>query len=141
MKQQIHFITLGVDDLTNMKGWYRKKFGWETLKDSEEIVFFKLNGIILSLFPANELAKDATIEQDGNGFKKFTLAICLKSEQEVNQTFISLQEKGVRIVKEPEKVFWGGYSGYIADPENNYWEIAYNPFLEFEKEGNILTHR
>lgn len=124
-----------------MKNWYKEKFGWKALKDSEDIVFFKLNGLILSLFPALELAKDATIEQSGQGFKKFTLAVCLKSEEEVNRTFENLREKSVTIIKEPEKVFWGGYSGYIADPENNYWEIAYNPFLEFDNEGNVVTHK
>ena len=141
MKQQLHFITLGVDDLPKMSAWYKEKFGWETLKDSDEIVFFKLNGLILSLFPADELAKDAAIEQNEQGFKKFTLAVCLSSEEEVDRTFEALEKEGVHIVKAPAKAFWGGYSGYIADPENNYWEIAYNPFLELDNNGNVITHK
>lgn len=140
MKQQLHFITLGVRDLEKMKDWYKNVFDWTPMKEEKEIVFFKLNGFMLSLFPVHELAKDIGIQDDGKGFKHFTLAINLRSEDEVNATFEELRKKGVTIIKNPEKVFWGGYSGYIADIENNYWEIAYNPFLEFDKDGNVKGH-
>ncbi|MEK7847009.1 MAG: VOC family protein [Nitrospinota bacterium] len=133
--------TLGVDDLDKVKKFYQKKFEWTPLKDSDGIVFFKLNGFILGLFPNNELAKDAGVPDDGRGFKRFTLAINFKTEQEVDKAFDDLKQKGVKIIKAPEKVFWGGYRGYIADIENNLWEIAYNPFLELDSEGNVVTHK
>lgn len=141
MKQQLHFVTIGVKDLKKMAAWYKEKFGWKPLKEEGDIVFFNLNGFILGLFPASELADDIGIKQDGKGFKRFTMAFCLRSEDEVNQTFKDLRKNGVSIIKEPARVFWGGYSGYIADIEDNYWEIAYNPFLEFDKEGNVKTHQ
>ena len=141
MKQQISFLTIGVNDLDKMKNFYKEKFEWTTIKDSDDIAFFKLNGFILGLFPANELAEDAGVPQDGQGFKRFALAINFNSEEEVNKAFDELRHKGVKIIKEPEKVFWGGYRGYIADIEDNYWEFAYNPFLELDKEGNVMTHK
>src|SRR3972149_9712940 len=141
MKQLLNFITLGVDDLDKVKKFYQEKFGWTPLKDSDGISFFKLNGFILGLFPNNELAKDAGVPDDGRGFKRFTLAINFKTEQEVDKAFDDLKQKGVKIIKAPEKVFWGGYRGYIADIENNLWEIAYNPFLELDSEGNVVTHK
>ncbi|HLA50519.1 MAG TPA: VOC family protein [Thermodesulfovibrionia bacterium] len=141
MKQLLNFITLGVDDLDKVKKFYQEKFGWTPLKDSDGIAFFKLNGFILGLFPNNELAKDAGVPDDGRGFKRFTLAINFKTEQEVDKAFDDLKQKGVKIIKAPEKVFWGGYRGYIADIENNLWEIAYNPFLELDSEGNVVTHK
>jgi hypothetical protein len=67
------------------------------------ISFFLLNGFILGLFPADELAKDIGIEPGGTGFKSFTLAVNFSSEEEVNQTFEQLKLKGVQIVKSPEK--------------------------------------
>ncbi len=140
MKQLLSFLTIGVNDLERMKDFYKDKFTWTPFKEDGGIVFFKLNGFILGLFPADELAKDIGIEQDGMGFKRFALAINCRTQQEVDQTFDSLRRKGVTIVKEPGKVFWGGYSGYIADIENNYWEIAYNPFLEFDQDGNVVSH-
>ncbi len=96
-----------------------------------------LNGIYLACYKRDKLAEDAEMSPEGNGFKAFTLAFNTRSEEEVNELFGYFEEKGVSIIKKPEKVFWGGYSGYIADPDDNLWEIAYNPFVEIDAEGNI----
>jgi uncharacterized glyoxalase superfamily protein PhnB len=110
------------------------------MKDENGIVFFQLNGFILGLFPADELAADIGVTQDGSGFKKFSLAINFNSEKEVDEVIEDLKKKGVKIIKEPQKVFWGGYHAYITDPEDNYWELAYNPFLKIDKDGNVISH-
>ncbi|MCC6460780.1 MAG: VOC family protein [Saprospiraceae bacterium] len=141
MEQRLSFITLGVQDLDRMKRWYTEVFGWTPLKNSDGIVFFRLNGCILGLFPAHELAEDIGVPAAGQGFKRFTLAVCYRSEEAVDAVFAALRQKGARIVLEPERVFWGGYRGYIADLEDNYWEIACNPFLDLDAEGNVMTHR
>ncbi len=141
MKQLTHFITIGVNDLDKVRQFYVDKFNWQPLNDSKDIVFFKLNGFILSLFPAGELAKDASVPGDRSGFKGFTLSINLNSEEEVNDAFRELRSKGVNIIKEPQKAFWGGYSGYIEDIEHNLWELAYNPFLVLNKDGSVITHK
>jgi uncharacterized protein len=141
MEQRLSFITLGVKDLDKLKQFYIEKFGWAPLNDSGGIVFFKLNGFILALFPADELAADAGIAQDGKGFKRFSLSINYKSEKEVDEVFKALKNSGVDIVKAPQKASWGGYSSYVADPEGNLWEIAFNPFLEIDKTGNIIAHQ
>ena len=138
MEQRITFITLGVTDLERMKTWYQQCFGWQPVKDDVGICFFKLNGIILGLYPAVELADDIGIIPSGTGFKRFALAINQRSEAEVDDCFAALRAKGVRIIREPERVFWGGYRGYIADPEDNYWEIACNPYLPLDGKGNVI---
>lgn len=140
MEQRLSFITLGVSDLEEMKRFYIDKFGWKPLKESDGIVFFKLNGFILSLFPADELAEDAGIISNGQGFKRYTLAINFNSPQEVDKVFNELKAKGVEIIKPPEKVFWGGYRGYVEDIEQNLWEIAHNPFLGLDDTGNVISH-
>lgn len=130
MEQRITIITLGVKDLDTSIDFYENKFGWvRSEMSNKDVVFFQLNGIYLSLYSKTELAKDATIDVTGNGFKGFTLSYNTASEKEVDDLIHFLKSKGVRIVKEPEKVFWGGYSSYIADPDDNLWEIAFNPFL------------
>lgn len=140
MEQRLTFITLAVEDLDGMKHFYTHVFGWQPLKDDNGIVFFKLNGFILGLYPADELAGDIAIKPEGTGFKRFSLAVNFSSEKMVDEVFAELQQKGARVVCKPEKVFWGGYRGYIADPEDNYWEIAYNPFLEMDINGNVKGH-
>jgi len=29
-------------------------------------------------------------------------------------------------------------SGYFADPDGHLWEIAHNPFVEMDAQGNVL---
>ena len=140
MEQRLTIIGLGVSNLSASTMFYQEKFGWQKMSSStEDITFFKLNGILLSLYSRDKLAEDATINPDGTGFKGFTMAYNTRSKEEVDGMFEDLEEKGVKIVKRPEEVFWGGYSGYIADPDHNLWEIAYNPFLKLDKIGNAVT--
>lgn len=138
MEQRITFFTLGVDNLARMSQWYQDVFGWTPLKNEEGVCFFKVGGSILGLYPSADLAEDIGIQQDGSGFKRVALAINLRSEKEVDAAIENLRAKGARIIRDPENVFWGGYRGYIADPEDNYWEIVYNPFLELDEYGNVI---
>lgn len=113
--------------------FYENKLGWKRSESSNEnIVFYKLKECLLALYPIKALAEDAEVLPDGTGFKGFTLAHNTESEKEVDDLIAKLKNKGVKIIKEPQKVFWGGYSSYIADPDDNLWEIAYNPFLKID---------
>jgi predicted enzyme related to lactoylglutathione lyase len=138
--QRISFVTIGVNDLSQMSAFYKNKFGWEPVKEEEGIVFFKANGIMFGLYSTKDLADDIGVPNEGVGFKKMTLAVNVSSVEAVDTIFSKMRERGVKIVKAPEEIFWGGYRGYIADIEDNYWEIVYNPFLVMEESGNVLDH-
>lgn len=139
MEQRLTIITLGVNDLNVSTEFYEKIFGWEKMSSSTEtITFFQLNGMLLSLYSKDKLAEDVSIPQDGIGFRRFTIAYNTRSEQEVDQLIRDFEAKGVKIVKQPEKAFWGGYSSYIADPDDNLWEIAFNPFLKMDEKGSPI---
>ena len=138
MDQHLHIVTLGVRDLAASKQFYGETLGWKpSSAGNEGIAFFQAGGIVLALFPREELAKDALVEPEGNGFAGFTLAYNARSESEVDEIIADLKSKGVKILKEPQKVFWGGYSSYFADPDGNCWEVAYNPFFPFDENGNL----
>lgn len=139
INQSISFITLGVQNLDRMKKFYTEVFRWEALKDEEGIVFFQMNGFILGLFPYDELAADAKVSAEGSGFKRFTLALNVDSEAKVKSVMDELKSRGVKVVCEAEPVFWGGYRGYVADPEDNYWEICYNPFVKLAEDGSVIS--
>jgi catechol 2,3-dioxygenase-like lactoylglutathione lyase family enzyme len=133
MEQRITFITLGIKDLNESIDFYEHKSGWKRSElSNEDIIFFELNGCYLALYNREELAKDATVEPEGEGFKGFTLAYNTRSEQEVDDLVESLRKQGVPVLKEPQKVFWGGYSSYVSDPDGNLWEVAFNPFLKMD---------
>lgn len=138
MEQRISILTLGVNDKSLAEDFYIKILGWKKSGHSNDnITFLELNGILLSLYNKEKLAEDAGVNARGEGFKGFTMAYNTRSEAEVDQLFERFVKEGVSIVKSPQKAFWGGYSGYIADPDGNLWEIAYNPFLEIDASGNV----
>jgi catechol 2,3-dioxygenase-like lactoylglutathione lyase family enzyme len=129
---------LGVRDLVTSKKFYTEVLNWKPSSDgSEDVAFFQAGGIVLSLFSREELAKDAMIPSEGSGFAGFTLAYNTQSEAEVDEIIRDLKSKGVKILKEPQKVFWGGYNAYFADPDGYCWEVAYNPFFPFDENGNL----
>ena len=142
MEQRLTIIGLGVNNLKISSDFYEQKFGWNKMKSSNEhIVFFQLNGILLSLYPKEKLAEDAGVSCEGSGFKAFTLGFNTRSKEEVDELIEKLEAKKVKIVKRPEDVFWGGYSSYIADPDENLWEIAFNPYLPIDEDGNTIEHK
>ena len=137
MNQHLHIVTLGVSDLEASRKFYAETLGWKLSRPQEGIVFFQAGGMVLALFPREELAKDALIPSEGSGFAGFCLAYNAQSEAEVDEIIRDLKSKGVKILKEPQKVFWGGYSSYFADPDGYCWEVAYNPFFPFDENGNL----
>ena len=131
-------IGLGVENLNTSYDFYKNTLGWTTESKVEDgIVFFFFNGIIVSLYPREKLAEDARIPPEGSGFSGISLAINCANEAEVDNLFQRIGHSGGKIIKRPEKVFWGGYSGYFCDPDQHLWEVAHNPFWEFEPNGNI----
>ncbi len=137
MEQHLHIITLGVNDLEVSKKFYTETLGWKISRPQEGVAFFQAGGVVLTLFPREELAKDAQVSVEGSGFSRIALAHNARSEAEVDEIISGLQSKGVKIIKEPQKVFWGGYSSYFADPDGYLWEVAYNPFFPFDENGNL----
>ncbi|HSL42499.1 MAG TPA: VOC family protein [Anaerolineales bacterium] len=138
MNQHLHLVTLGVRDYAASKKFYTETLGWQPSRSSnEDITFYQAGGIVLSIYQREKLAEDALVSPEGSGFGGFTLAYNAQSEAEVDEIIRDLQSKGVRILKEPQKVFWGGYSSYFADPDGNCWEVAYNPFFPFDENGNL----
>lgn len=127
MNPRISMITLGVHDLAASVKFYEEGLGFPRMESPPEVAFFTLNGTWLGLYGRNALAADATVPSEGSGFESFTLAHNVLSEAEVDEVICQAVEAGATLVKEPEKVFWGGYSGYFKDLDGHLWEIAHNP--------------
>jgi uncharacterized glyoxalase superfamily protein PhnB len=132
MKPKISLITFGTRDLERMIAFYRDGLGFppHNYKPGDDMVMFQLEGTWLGLFPRDELAKDATVSTEGSGFSGVALAHNAPSKDEVDRVFAQALAAGATSVKTPQDVFWGGYSGYFADPEGNLWEVAFNPFTD-----------
>lgn len=140
MEQRMSMITLGVEDLARARAFYENVVGWQAAPGPPEIAFFDLGGTVFSLYPHDDLAKDMGIQAGGkadDAYQGFALAHNARSKDEVDGIFARLGERGARIVKQPEDVFWGGYSGYFCDPDGHLWEVAYNPFWTIRDDGRI----
>ncbi len=137
MEQRLTLVTLGVADLERSRSFYAA-LGWREIEPRQgSVAFFQLNGIGLSLFPRAELAKDAQVTDRPVGFSGITLTHNLRSEAQVDALFADMVAAGATAVKQPQKVFWGGYSGYVADPDGHLWELAHNPFFPLDSAGNV----
>jgi catechol 2,3-dioxygenase-like lactoylglutathione lyase family enzyme len=135
---RITLVTLGVADLSRSARFY-EALGWvRTDQGNESVVFLQGEGIVLSLFGLEDLAEDAgLVPEPLPRFRGLTLAINLADEAETDRVFARALEAGGTAVKPPEKVFWGGYSGYFADPDGHLWEIAHNPFFALDAAGRL----
>lgn len=131
----VSIIALGVADLAAARAFY-EALGFQPAGGSDgNIVFFQLGNIVLSLYPRHLLAEDACVDDDGHGFDGVTLARNYASEADVDAAMSHALACGGRLTKTPQKVFWGGYSGYFADPDGHLWELAYNPFAKVDERG------
>ncbi|WP_317897592.1 VOC family protein [Aurantibacillus circumpalustris] len=138
MRQKLNLITLGVKDLQKSLHFYENGLGWKKSSASNEnIAFFSLGGMVLSLYPRNLLADDVSIIDDVTGFSGITLAHNCKSEKEVEDVLSEVEKLGAIILKPAQKVFWGGYSGYFKDLDGHIFEVAFNPFWEFDENDNV----
>ena len=129
MKPRISMITLGVSDLARAIQFYEKGLGLPRKPMDADVAFFPLNGTWLALYSRAALAADAGVPADGSGFPGFALAHNVASREEVDQLLKQAVSAGARLVKPAQDAFWGGYSGYFADPDGHLWEVAWNPHL------------
>jgi len=137
MEQRVSLITLGVPSLDRSREFY-ERLGWKrSMTNAQGIVFFQTGGMALALFPWEELAKDANLQPDGNGFKGIALAYNARTRAEVDSVLREAEAAGATLPKAAQEAFWGGYSGYFTDPDGFLWEVAWNPSFPIAEDGNI----
>ena len=138
LKPRVNFVTLGVVDMLAMRSFYERLGLTASSASNPNVTFFDANGIVLALFGYHDLAEDAGVEAGPvPDFRGVGVAWNGTSEAEVDGIMAHAIAAGATIVKKAQKVFWGGYSGYFADPEKNLWEVAYNPFFPINKRGQV----
>ena len=134
---RVTLVTLGVKNLTEARAFYAR-LGWVESKQSQpSVAFFQMNGMALGLFGLSDLAADQGRPDTPLGTGAITLAQNFATEAEVDAAYAAALAAGGTALKAPEKVFWGGYSGYWADPEGHVWEVAMNPFWPLGPDGSL----
>jgi catechol 2,3-dioxygenase-like lactoylglutathione lyase family enzyme len=136
MQQQISVITLGIQDLGRSKAFYGDGFGWRPLFENDEIAFYQMNGFVLGTW------LQAAMETDCHrpGLLRpgaFTLAHNVPSQAEVQPLLDRLADAGGTILRRGDAPPHGGFRGYVADPDDHLWEIAWNPAWAIDQNGLV----
>jgi len=134
--QRVSLITLGVADLAAARAFYAR-LGWVEHGGTEGVAFYQMHGTVLALFGRDDLATDQGRPGAALGTGAITLAQNFASEVEVDAAYAQALAAGGTALKAPGKVFWGGYSGYWADPDGHVWEVAMNPFWPLAADGSL----
>ena len=136
---RISLVTLGVADLDKATRFYATVLGTPPNTSNDGVTFVELPGTWLSLYPLEELARDISpqVPTTRAGFSGFTLAFNTRSREQVTEILKRARSAGARIVKEAQDTFWGGFSGYFADLDGYYWEVAWGPMFEFTDDGAL----
>jgi uncharacterized protein len=137
MDQRLSLVTLGVDDMKKSRAFY-EALGWQaSAQSNDDVTFFQAGGMILGLYGRAALAEDAKIDDSKPGFSGVALAYNGRDKAEVDAVLAEAVAAGATLIKAAEDVFWGGYSGYFADPDGHLWEVAWNPFFPIAQDGAI----
>lgn len=136
MEQRLSLVTLGVADLERAERFYTR-LGWRARGDDDDVVFFQCGGLVVALWDRASLAEDSTVE-DGGGWGGVTLALNVRSPEEVDDVLAEAAQAGAVIGREGAETFWGGYSGVFVDPDGHPWEVAHNPFWTVTETGETL---
>ena len=145
MKPRIHVITLAVADLDRALAFYRDGLGFQTegligteftgnqdVPDGTTAVFHLDGGLMLSIYPRSELAKDAAVPLLAAKPGEFSIGHVVASRVEVDEVIAQAKAAGAAVTDSPHDRPWGIYSGYFHDPDGHLWEIIWNPALDID---------
>lgn len=136
MQQQIAVITLGIADLARSRQFYIGGFGWTPVFENDQIIFYQMNGVVLGTFEKSALEADMGRSVPSSP-GAFSLAHNVPARADVDRVIAQLANAGGRIIRPADAPLHGGYRGYVADPDDHAWEIAWNPAWPIDEKGHV----
>jgi uncharacterized protein len=143
MEPHIHVITLAVENLDRALAFYRDGLGLDSAgvvgtefhddrsgADGAIAMFHLAGGLILTVYPRAELAKDAGLPFAPAKSGEFSIGHAVVSREDVDALIARAETAGAKVPGPPRDRPWGIYSGYFTDPDGHLWEIMHNPALE-----------
>lgn len=136
---RLTLLTICVSELARSTAFYEALGFRRRARGADGVAFFDAGGVILSLWSAAEMGKDAGVAVGRPGsFRDVSLAWNVGSTEEVDRTVERAAAAGAQILRKPATVFWGGYTAYFADPDDHVWEVAYNPTFPLSDDGRLI---
>ena len=141
MEPRISIVTLGVQDLQRSYEFYHRGLGFPTTRDPDQgIIFFRMQGVCLALYPLDKLAMDVSpdLTNERDAFPGITLAHNTRTKSEVDDILGRAESAGGKLLKAARIADWGGYSGYFSDPDGYVWEVAWSADWQFHDDGSLV---
>ena len=136
MSKCIHLITLGVSDMKASRAYY-EALGWVASPMSmDEVTFFQSGGQVLGLYVQDALNHDTGLSDAKPG--GISLAVNTRSRDEVDGLYQQALDAGATVLKRPQTMAWGGYTGYVADLDGHPWEFSYVEQLVPDENGLLF---
>ena len=139
MQQRITVLTIGADDLSAMQVFYEELLGWKSVASNADLVFYQMNGFLLSIAKKESLSEFIGVELGARG--PVTIGYNVDTEQEVTALYEEFVAKGITILKKPTAPAFGGLFFYFQDVEGNVLEVACNSFVLFDEGKNAIGHK
>jgi len=136
MQQQIAVITLGIADLSRSRRFYAGGFGWTPVFENDQIIFYQMNGLILGTFLKAALDEDMNRRNSASS-GTYALAHNVAAREDVEPVIARLARHGGQILRPADAPPHGGFRGYVADPDDHAWEIAWNPSWTIDARGHV----
>ncbi len=139
LKQRLHIILLGVNDVANAAAFY-EALGWQRAPTSHAgFVKFDLGGFALALISRADLAKDALAPNpQGSGFSGVALIHLVRTADEVALTLKRAVDAGGTLVKPATKTQWGT-AGYFRDPDGHLFEVDHEEVWVFDENDHLVV--
>jgi len=128
MNTSITAITLGVHDIDRARRFYERGLGCSVEQEADGFVALSLGDAAstLALYTVDALAADAGVEARGIGFRGAAMSFITDAAADVDSVFEAARSVGGTVIKPAKTQFWGGYTGYVADPDGHLWKIGSN---------------
>ncbi len=139
IEQRISIITIGVANLEKSREFY-EKIGWKPVgeKNFTGVVFYQMNGMLLSLYPISNLIQDQNrVGSYEAAPGSIVLGINMRSKAEVEEAYQTFLKAGGTSLKKPTEMPWGSVTCYVADPDGNPWEFSWVPQLTLNDKGEL----
>lgn len=139
MEQRISVVTIGVADLARTKAFYVDGLGWKPVFEDHEIIFFQLNGIAFGCFLQESMIAVAHLPEQTRGTGFINISHNVRTREEVDPLIaLAVAHGGTILAPAVDHAAFGGYSGYVADPDGHPWEICWNPKSPIDEDGNLI---
>lgn len=136
MQHQMSLITLGIAGVARSRHFYGEGFGWKPVFEMPDITFYQLNGFVFATWLEKNLEED--MQRTGNSHKgAFAMAHNVATKDEVEPAMAQLLRAGGKLLRKADAPPHGGFRGYVADPDDHAWEIAWNPSWPISVEGYV----